>query len=134
MMKTEKRKAEIGEKVVITKAASPKYATMLEVTGVGDLGISADGLEVDHCDYEVVLGLADPETAAIKPDHYHAGGIDVFTYAEANYTPEEVKGYHKISAHKYISRAGKKEGNSALQDFQKAKVHIEKLIELEGLK
>lgn len=66
----------------------------------------------------------------IKPAHYHEGGIDVFSFVEANLDKEAVIGYHQASAIKYIIRAGKKENNPRKQDFRKALAHIEKLIEL----
>lgn len=64
----------------------------------------------------------------ILPDHYHAGGIDVFTFIEANLSPEKVEGYHQCSAIKYVIRAGKK--GSASEDYQKAAVHVENLIRI----
>lgn len=64
----------------------------------------------------------------IKPDHYHSGGIDVFTYIEANLSKEKAIGYHQASAIKYIIRAGKK--GLASEDFKKAQPHLDKLKEL----
>ena len=66
--------------------------------------------------------------AAIEPNHYHEGGIDVFTFAKANFTAEQLDGYHRITALKYITRAGKKEGNPAAQDLKKAIKHLEELL------
>lgn len=70
----------------------------------------------------------DEQSDPIKPDHYHSGGIDVFTYAEANDERAGLIGYHRWSAVKYISRAGKK--GSAHEDFKKAQVHIAELVRL----
>lgn len=59
-----------------------------------------------------------------KPEHYHHGGIDVFTYGEANFPKAEVLGYHRMSALKYISRYDRKGG---LVDLEKAEVHLSEL-------
>ncbi|WP_416149403.1 DUF3310 domain-containing protein [Salipaludibacillus sp. HK11] len=70
------------------------------------------------------LTINDP----IKPNHYHSGGIDVFTYLEANLSKEAVIGYHQGSAIKYIIRAGKKGSDS--EDFKKAAAHVDNLVRL----
>ena len=67
----------------------------------------------------------------IKPSWYHTGGIDVFAFLRANMTSEELQGYHKGSAIKYLIRAGKKANNPYEQDMLKAKVHVEELLKSE---
>ncbi len=56
------------------------------------------------------------------PDHY--GGVDnpyeVIKVLEAWLTPEELRGFCKGSAIKYLARAGKKEGQPANRDVEKA--------------
>lgn len=66
----------------------------------------------------------------ITPGHYHAGGIDLWTFARANFTREQLEGYHRISAMKYIMRAGKKAGNSFEQDIKKAANHLDELVDI----
>ena len=57
------------------------------------------------------------------PDHYKAGGIETIDFIEA-------KGlsYHLGNVVKYVSRAGKKDGNSYLQDLQKAEWYLQRAI------
>jgi len=62
----------------------------------------------------------------IDPDHYKVGGIETIDYMEAKATPEEFKGHLRLTAIKYLSRAGHKD--DALQEFKKAQWYINKLI------
>lgn len=70
-----------------------------------------------------------------RPDsaHYHSGSIDVWTFADENFNEDEVIGFHRINAIKYISRYGKKNGKN-INDLKKAITSLEKLIELEEAK
>lgn len=63
-----------------------------------------------------------------KPSHYHSNGIDVIGFAEAQFSKEEQKGFHRINAIKYITRYDRKNG---VEDLNKAKFYIDKLIEME---
>lgn len=63
-----------------------------------------------------------------KPTHYHKNGIDVIGFAEAQFSKEEQKGFHRINAIKYITRYDRKNG---VEDLNKAKFYIDKLIEME---
>lgn len=63
-----------------------------------------------------------------KPPHYHANGTDVIGFAEAQFSEEEQKGFHRINAIKYITRYDRKNG---VEDLNKAKFYIDKLIEME---
>lgn len=69
--------------------------------------------------------------------HYHTknNGNDVWQFADDNLSDERVKGFHQINAIKYISRYEKKHDTAEkrIEDLEKAKVSIDKLIELEGL-
>ena len=64
----------------------------------------------------------------INPDHYLINGKEVLDLAEFTYGPDKVAGFLLISALKYRLRAGKKKGNSADQDIEKA-LNCEKLAE-----
>lgn len=61
-----------------------------------------------------------------KPSHY--GKLDVFAYAKEHFTVEEVNAYHQITAIKYITRAGKKDGNPYEQDIKKAITHLQECL------
>src|SRR5690606_14692830 len=63
-----------------------------------------------------------------KPNHYHSGNIDVIKFSEENFSKEEQKGFHRINAIKYITRYDRKNG---VEDLNKAKFYIDKLIEME---
>lgn len=63
-----------------------------------------------------------------KPTHYHSGNIDVIKFSEENFSKEEQKGFHRINAIKYITRYDRKNG---VEDLQKARFYIDKLIEME---
>lgn len=65
--------------------------------------------------------------------HYHTGAIDVWTFADENFVEDEVIGFHRINALKYIARYGKKNGKN-VSDLKKAIVSLEKLIEMEEAK
>lgn len=104
----------------------------IDENGYGVLSPSGDVRYISNLSCKEV-DKPDPLTERndpIKPDHYHSGGIDVFTFIEANLSKEALIGYHQGSAIKYIIRAGKKEGNTARQEFLKAQPHLDKLKEL----
>ncbi len=61
------------------------------------------------------------------PPHYTKGGIETIDYMEAKATPEEFKGHLRLTALKYLSRAGDKD--DILQEYEKAAWYINKLIE-----
>jgi hypothetical protein len=61
------------------------------------------------------------------PSHYTFGGIETIDYMEAKATPEEFRGHLRLTALKYLSRAGLK--NDTLEDLQKARWYIEYLID-----
>jgi hypothetical protein len=67
-----------------------------------------------------------------QPNHYTAGGIEVFDYLEAKLSAEALEGYFTGNVIKYISRYKHKNG---VEDLKKAQVYLGKLIEkLEGEK
>ena len=68
--------------------------------------------------------------AVNHPSHYTDGGIETIDFIEAKKLP-----YHLGNAVKYISRAGKKDQNTTIEDLQKAVWYIERYIKvLEGEK
>jgi hypothetical protein len=56
------------------------------------------------------------------PKHYTVGGIETIDYMVAKSTPEELTGYLRLSALKYLSRVGHKD--DALQEYKKAQVFL----------
>lgn len=57
------------------------------------------------------------------PEHYTYGGIETWDFIEAKNLS-----YHLASVVKYVSRAGKKEGNTELKDLKKAREHLDRRI------
>lgn len=68
---------------------------------------------------------------SIRPAHY--GGPDdpyeCVKVAEAWYGPADVRAFCKISAMKYLQRAGFKPGEAEKKDLAKAKTYLELAIE-----
>lgn len=62
-----------------------------------------------------------------KPEHYHKYNMDTLTFLEHGFPPEVLKGFCLGSAIKYLQRYELKNG---LQDLEKAKFYVDKLIEL----
>lgn len=66
-----------------------------------------------------------------SPHHYTFGGIEAIDYMKAKSTPEEFAGYLRLSALKYLSRAGHKD--ETVQEYKKAAWFLNRLIkEMEG--
>ena len=65
--------------------------------------------------------------AVNSPPHYTSGGIETIDYMEAKSTPEEFRGHLRLTALKYLSRAGLKD--DTLKDLKKAQWYINALVE-----
>lgn len=61
-----------------------------------------------------------------SPNHYTVGGIETIDYMMAKSTGDEFRGYLRLSALKYLSRAGHKDDE--LQEYKKAAVFLGWLI------
>ena len=61
-----------------------------------------------------------PVEDPINPAHYKNNSIETIDYLRAISTSEEFEGHCKLTAIKYISRAGKKDGEAAQTDKAKA--------------
>ena len=61
-----------------------------------------------------------------SPSHYTSGGIETIDYMRAKASPEEFRGYLRLNALKYLSRAGLK--GDAVVDLKKAAWYINRLI------
>ena len=66
------------------------------------------------------------EDSRINPKHYRVGGIELIDVMVAKMTPEEIKGFCKGLALKYLFRADYKNG---LEDYKKAQWYINYLIQ-----
>ena len=76
--------------------------------------------------------VTQPDTSdAINPAHYQIGGIETIDYMRAKSTPEEFEGYLRLSAIKYLSRVGHKNGDhdaARTEEYRKAAWFIDRLI------
>ena len=61
-----------------------------------------------------------------NPPHYTKGGMETIDIMEAKSTPEEFKGHLKLTALKYLTRAGHKE--SELQDAKKTQWYVNRWV------
>lgn len=61
-----------------------------------------------------------------SPDHYTVGGIETIDYMQAKATIEEFRGHLRLTALKYMSRAGHK--GAEIEDYKKAAVYLAWLI------
>jgi hypothetical protein len=68
---------------------------------------------------------------AVNPAYYQQNGIQTWDYLEATLTKEEFRGSCKANVIKYVTRYKLKNG---VEDLQKAKKYLEKLIEIESKK
>lgn len=64
-----------------------------------------------------------------RPNHYHRNNMDVIKFAELQFTKEELKGFYRINALKYITRFDRKNGR---EDLEKGLFYLNKLLEMEG--
>jgi len=61
-----------------------------------------------------------------RPAHYANKKIQVIDYMEDTVSLEEFKGHLRLTAIKYLSRAGKK--SNELEDFKKGRWYLDRLI------
>lgn len=62
-----------------------------------------------------------------NPGHYTSGGIETIDYQKAKSTPEEFRGHLRLTALKYLSRAGLKD--DILKDLKKAQWYVNRLVQ-----
>jgi hypothetical protein len=79
--------------------------------------------QYDPADVALTKGKED---VVNHPSHYTAGGIEAIVYMEAKSTPEEFLGHLRLTALKYLSRAGKKD--DMIQDMKKARWYLDRWI------
>lgn len=61
-----------------------------------------------------------------NPAHYTSGGIETIDYMEAKSSDEEFCGHLRLTAIKYLSRAGLKANE--IEDYEKAAWYLNRLI------
>ena len=84
-----------------------------------------DGCEYSYCKKEYDdYYYKQKEENAIKPSHYKAGEFDVIAFCQLHNINFDLG-----NVIKYVTRAGKKENNSELQDLNKAMEYLKGRIE-----
>ena len=84
-----------------------------------------DGCEYSYCKKEYDdYYYKEKEKNAIKPSHYKAGEFDVIAFCQLHNINFDLG-----NVIKYVTRAGKKENNSELQDLNKAMEYLKRRIE-----
>lgn len=81
--------------------------------------------KVSHKHFLRCFELYEPQDEPQKPAHYDTG-IDTIAFLRANCPPEQVEGFLRGNALKYLQRYDKKNG---MEDLRKAKHYVEMLIE-----
>lgn len=70
--------------------------------------------------------LKDP----INPTHYTSGGIETIDYIQAKLGDDGVMAFCLGNVIKYVSRAGKKNISTELEDLKKAQWYLNKAVEV----
>lgn len=84
-----------------------------------------DGCEYSYCKKEYDdYYYKQKEENVIKPTHYKAGEFDVIAFCQLHNINFDLG-----NVIKYVTRAGKKENNSELQDLNKAMEYLKRRIE-----
>ena len=76
--------------------------------------------------FRMMLSMQETQDMVNQPPHYTKGNIETIDIMEAKATPEEFKGHLKLTALKYLTRAGHKE--SELQDAKKTQWYVNKWV------
>ena len=76
--------------------------------------------------FRMMLSMQETQDMVNQPPHYTKGNIETIDIMEAKATPEEFKGHLKLTALKYLTRAGHKE--SELQDAKKTQWYINRWV------
>jgi hypothetical protein len=74
--------------------------------------------------------MEEKHTDILKPSYYWKGGIDVIGFAQLHFPKEQVKGFLRINAMKYLVRFDEKGG---VDDLEKAMNYTRMLKDLEKL-
>jgi len=66
----------------------------------------------------------------INPTHYTSGGIETIDYIQAKLGDDGVMAFCLGNVLKYVSRAGKKDISTELEDLKKAQWYLNKAVEV----
>lgn len=92
----------------------PKYRLDLETDRLYQLAKKLEEFKTDQQDM------------VNHPPHYTQGGMETIDIMEAKSTPEEFKGHLKLTALKYLTRAGHKDDE--LQDAKKTQWYVNRWV------
>jgi hypothetical protein len=76
--------------------------------------------------YRMMLSMEKEQDMVNNPPHYTKGGMETIDIMEAKSTPEEFKGHLKLTALKYLTRAGHKDDE--LQDAKKTQWYVNRWV------
>lgn len=76
--------------------------------------------------FRMMLSMQEAQDMVNCPPHYTRGNMETIDIMEAKSTPQEFKGHLKLTALKYLTRAGHKE--SELQDAKKTQWYVNKWV------
>lgn len=126
---------EVGDKYEVLKKVPGRVHGGFLVTPKGHAKSSTTVLAVNQIKKaEPPAESAKVKTERVASDHYqNANNNDVWQFVDDNLSSERVKGFHQTNAIKYVTRYHLKHDTAEkrIEDLEKAKVCIDKLIELE---
>ena len=76
--------------------------------------------------FRMMLSMQEEQDMVNCPPHYTRGNMETIDIMEAKSTPQEFKGHLKLTALKYLTRAGHKE--SELQDAKKTQWYVNRWV------
>ena len=86
---------------------------------------------LDDCVEHKDLDWGDKEDVVNSPSHYNSGGIECIEAIEEGMTEEAFKGYLKGNCMKYLWRYETKHPDKPVEDLNKARWYLNKLIEVQ---
>ena len=84
------------------------------------------GVNMAKPKFRMMLSMQEAQDMVNHPPHYTQGGMETIDIMEAKSTSEEFKGHLKLTALKYLTRAGHKE--SELQDAKKTQWYVNRWV------
>ena len=123
-MKEEK----VTDSITIGEGESGGFGAAQPVPMDGIFG--AEGADVISFDMSIPPKRPQTKSASVwnkysHPEHYNTGKIEVW-----DFVADQGLDFFAGNVVKYVSRAGKKVGESRLSDLQKARTYIQKMIDL----
>lgn len=112
--------------VVDTRSDPDGWTVDVRFDGYGEYEDDSDYHAAEIKNLELVETSQDDSDDVNHPAHYNSGKIEVWDFIY-----DQGLGYALGNATKYISRAGKKAGNSKVKDLRKAIAFLEREIRFE---